>query len=81
MKFKTMNDIQEFCKVLDACTGKVWMESAGGSYFDLTSELSRFVAISEFLKNPDCDLELFASNREDEANLLTFLTKLGQKAA
>ena len=81
MKFETMNDIKDFCKVLDACTGKVWVENASGAYFDLTSELSRFVAISEFLKNPDCDLELFAAKREDEANLLTFLTKLDRKAA
>ena len=73
MKFNSISDVDAFVSAVDKCKGDVWLESAQGDRFNLKSELSRYVAIGELIKDESESLELFARAAEDEAVLMEFL--------
>lgn len=73
MKFNSISDVDAFVSAVDKCKGDVWLESAQGDRFNLKSELSRYVAIGELIKDESESLELFARTAEDEAVLMEFL--------
>ena len=73
MKFNSISDVDAFVSAVDKCKGDVWLESVQGDRFNLKSELSRYVAIGELIKDESESLELFARTAEDEAVLMEFL--------
>ena len=73
MKLKNVTDIEDFWKTIDHCKGSVWLESANGDRFDLKSVFSRYLAIGKLIEDRNEDLELFASDHEDESMLKGYL--------
>lgn len=81
MKLRNLNEVNEFKKIMDNARGDVWAEDREGMKYDLKSELDQFVVIGEMLKNPDHDLELYASDAKDEWALIEYLMRLKCGAA
>jgi hypothetical protein len=73
MKLSNVTDIEDFWKTIDKCQGSVWLESANGDRLDLKSVFSRYLAIGKLIEDRNEELELFASDREDEHMLMQFL--------
>lgn len=76
MKLKTIEDVNAFIKVIEECTGDVWLESIYGDKYQLKSKLSRYVAIGALLKDEAGSLELFAATQEDRMRLVAFISTL-----
>lgn len=76
MKIKTLNDVEAFKAAIAKCTGDVYLKSVYGDVYNLKSALTQYVAIAELIRDQNGDLELFASNREDEAILMDFIVEL-----
>ena len=51
-----------------SCTGDVILTSEYGDKYNLKSTLSQYIAIAALLGQHGEELELWCSNREDEAN-------------
>ena len=75
MRLKNNIEIRDLLKTIDLCQGNVWLESKEGDRINLKSELSKYVALGQLIKNNSNDLELFCSYREDTALLLKFFDK------
>lgn len=74
MKIHVIEDIEDFFKVVDRCSGQVHVTSPEGDDIVLTSKLSRFVLRAipkEELK--DLDLELHCENNEDTLRFISYL--------
>ena len=76
MKITTISDVERFNKVIESCKGDVWLESVAGDRYNLKSGLTRYIAIADLLRDEAGNLELFASEREDEAKLIEFISSL-----
>ncbi len=76
MKIKNIKEVEEFRKVVHECTGDVYLKSLDGDVFNLKSALSEYIALGRLLGEAGDSLELFATNREDEAKLLQFVDHL-----
>ena len=76
MKIATISDVARFNKVIESCKGDVWLESVAGDRYNLKSALTRYIAIADLLRDEAGNLELFASEREDEAKLIEFISSL-----
>ena len=46
MKFTSVNEVNDFLKIVNECNGSVWLESTQGDRFVLNSVLSHYIAIS-----------------------------------
>ena len=73
MKFTSREQIDGFLEAIQECKGDVYLESAEGDRFNLKSQLSMFIGIGRLLEKKGDELELFATNKTDEAVLLKFL--------
>ena len=78
MKIKSIEDIERFKEVIKKCEGQVWLESIYGDKYNLKSELSQYIAMAALLKDKNEDLELFASNQNDEVLLINFISTLSE---
>ena len=67
MKFNSQDEVKEFLSIVDSCTGDVVLASKYGYRYNLKSTLTQYVAIGALLGNRGDELELFCSNKEDEA--------------
>ena len=76
MKLKNIKEVEEFRKVIHSCAGDVYLKSQDGDVFNLKSALSEYIALGRLLGEAGDSLELFATNREDEAKLLQFVDHL-----
>ena len=76
MKLKNIEEVEAFRNAVRACTGDVYLKSVDGDVFNLKSALSEYIALGRLLSEQGDSLELFASNREDEAQLLGFVEDL-----
>ncbi len=76
MKIKTLQDVEAFKAAIAKCTGDVYLKSVYGDVYNLKSALTQYVAIAELIRDQNGELELFASNREDEAILIDFIVEL-----
>ena len=65
--------------MIHECEGNVLLKSQEGDVFNLKSAMSEYVALGRLLSEQGDSLELFASNREDEGLLLSFLAKLDEE--
>lgn len=72
MKFKNVNQIDDFLSAVNKCTGRVYLKSIDGDVFNLKSRLSQYVAIGALLDDEGDYLELFCDNREDEVHFFKF---------
>ena len=73
MKITNVNQIAEFLSIVDSCKGTVTLNSQEGDIINLGSKLSQYVAIGALLGERGDELELFCSNKEDEAKFIKFL--------
>lgn len=80
MKLKNIQEVEEFRKVIHACTGDVYLKSQDGDVFNLKSALSEYIALGQLLSEKGDTLELFASCRADEARLRGFLAALEKES-
>ena len=76
MKLQNVHEVEDFRNVIHQCKDDVFLKSQEGDVFNLKSALSEYIALGQLLSEQGDSLELFASNREDEALLLNFLTRL-----
>ena len=67
MKLKNIEEVEAFRNAVRACTGDVYLKSVDGDVY---------IALGRLLSEQGDSLELFASNREDEAQLLGFVEDL-----
>jgi len=72
MKLNNIQDVEDFKNAVNRCKESVWLESPRGDKFDLKSMFSQYLAIGKLVTERSDDLELFASNPEDETILLKF---------
>lgn len=76
MKLKNIKEVEAFRNAVKACTGDVYLKSVDGDVFNLKSALSEYIALGRLLSEQGDSLELFATKREDEARLLSFVEEL-----
>ena len=79
MKLKNIKEVEEFRKVIHACSSDVYLKSQQGDVFNLKSALSEYIALGQLLSEQGDNLELFADKREDEALLVQFLAQLDRE--
>ena len=75
MKLTTKEHIEEFLKIVDECSGEVFLTSVMGDMFNLKSEISRFVIASIFITGKGDHLELFCANAFDESKFIEYFNK------
>ncbi len=75
MLINTVKDIEEFNAIVDSCKGDVYLQSVDGDKYNLKSQLSRYVAIADMLRDQAGKLELFASLPEDESKFFDFFSR------
>lgn len=75
MKIKSLQEVEEFKSLINACKGDVWLESVYGDRYNLKSALTQYVAIADLMRDNKGDLELFAQLPEDEAKLIDFFAQ------
>ena len=76
MKLKNIKEVEQFRNVVHECEGDVYLKSQEGDVFNLKSALSEYIALGRLLSEQGDSLELFATKREDEARLLSFVEEL-----
>ena len=72
MKLNNIKDVEDFRNAISRCKNSVWLESPQGDRFDLKSMFSQYLAIGKLVSECCDDLELFASDPEDEKILVDF---------
>ena len=72
MRLQNISQLQEFLNAVNACKGQVWLESVDGDKINLNSQLSQYIAMGALLSERGESLELYCSDREDEALFLQF---------
>lgn len=80
MLLKNVNDIELLNDAVNHCRDDVMLYSSDGTEeYNLKSEFSRFVALSELCKDDGKDYELFCMNRADESYMLKFFQELEER--
>lgn len=74
MKIRNIENVEKFLEVVNNCTGSVSLTSVYGDKFNLKSTLTQYVAIAVLLGEHGEELELWCSNKDDEARFLQMLT-------
>lgn len=75
MKFTNAKQIEEFLNEINNCKGGVYLRSIYGDVYNLKSKLNQYLAVAALLGEHGEELELFCDLKEDEARLLSFLSK------
>jgi len=75
MKITSLQDVEDFKKVINECEGEVWLESVYGDKYNLKSALTQYVAIADLMRDNTGELELFAQLPSDESKLIEFFMK------
>jgi len=70
MKINNIKEAEKFIATADSCKGDVFLTSIYGDKFNLKSKLSQYVGIASLIGDHAGDLELYCSNKEDEAKFL-----------
>ena len=73
MKFTDVNQIKDFLNTANQCEGDVILTSIYGDRYNLKSLLTQYLAVAALLGEHGNELELFCSNRADEAKFVKFL--------
>lgn len=72
MKLRNINQVNDFLMAVDKCKGNVWLKFKNADWFNLKSELSRYVALGALICDHGDELELFCDKIEDETNFYEF---------
>lgn len=75
MKLHNKIEIEEFLAAVDKCKGGVYLRSTKGDSYNLKSELCKYVAIAELIRDEHGKLELFCDRWEDEQYFYEFFSK------
>lgn len=70
MKIKNITDVETFLEVVNQCEGDVTLTSIYGDKFNLKSTLTQYVAVASLVGEHGEELELWCSNKNDEAKFL-----------
>lgn len=70
MKIKNITDVETFLEVVNQCEGDVTLTSIYGDKFNLKSTLTQYVAVAALVGEHGEKLELWCSNKNDEAKFL-----------
>lgn len=66
-------DVPEFLKVLDACSGKVFLVTSEGDRMNLKSKLSQIVGLTKLIEGGKItEASVQCENPEDESRLYRF---------
>ena len=77
MLLKNVNDINLLNEAVNRCRDDVMLYSSDGhEEYNLKSDFSRYVALSELCKDDGKDYELFCMNRADESYMMQFFNDL-----
>lgn len=74
MKIKNLKTLNDFIFNVNRCKGQVWLETPEGDRFNLKSSFSQYVAFGKLLSEHGDSLELFCSDKEDEALFFEFFS-------
>ena len=72
MKFKDKIQADEFLAVVNSCEGDVILTSIYGDRYNLKSAMTQYLAIAGIMGEHGDELELFCTNRQDEAKFTKF---------
>lgn len=81
MKMHTVQQIHAFLDVISKSAGPVWAEDDQGKSYDLKNEFILYRVIGEMIGENGRDLQLYASNPNDERRLIDFLMRINRGAA
>lgn len=70
MKINNIADVETFLEVVNQCEGDVALTSIYGDKFNLKSTLTQYVAVVALIGEHGKELELWCSNKNDEAKFL-----------
>ncbi|MDO4490969.1 MAG: hypothetical protein Q4B85_07890 [Lachnospiraceae bacterium] len=73
MRLKTLDQVDQFLKIVDSCKGNIYLTSKYGDRFNLRSKLSQFLAIHILLDEQGDDFELHCIDYEDHDRLNSYL--------
>lgn len=79
MRLSNEIEVKAFKECIDSCHGPVYLCSQYGDQYNMKSQLNYYLAIADLIRDKGQELEIYASNREDEARLLNFLLKYQKK--
>lgn len=66
-------DVQELCKIIDACKGDVFLETEEGDRLNLKSKLCQVVGLTNLIQGGTiADATLSCTNAEDDSRLFRF---------
>ena len=77
MLLKNATNIESLIETVSQCKGDVLLRKTDGSEtFNLTSTLSRYIAIARLCEDHGDEYEVFCMNKSDEAYMLRFFYEL-----
>ena len=80
MLLKNVSDINLLDDALKHCRDDVMIYSSDGhEQYNLKSEFSRYVALSELCKDDGKEFEMFCMNRTDESYMMKFFQDLEER--
>ena len=72
MRLTKIKEVNDFLEIVNHCRGEVTLTSSYGDKYNLKSLLTQYVAIAALLGEHGDELELWCSDRNDEAEFLKF---------
>lgn len=79
MKIDKVENVQEFFKVVDSCSGRVELLTGEGDRLNLKSKLCQYLSMAQiFSKQDELHLEIVASEEEDLQKICSYLASQGQ---
>jgi len=76
MKIREVKDVEKLLKVVDQCQGNIELVTSEGDRLNLKSKLCQYLALSKIFSAAKIEeIEIVASNPDDNALLLDYLLK------
>lgn len=74
MKIQNIRNIDDFFKMIDACSGKIELVTGEGDRLNLKSKLSQYVALAGVLSSTEIpEMELVAYDKDDIEKIIEFM--------
>lgn len=74
MKFYNISDVPGFFKAIDKCQGDVYLVTKDGDSLNLKSQITKYIAFSEYFKNASLDeLDVRFTRTEDAKHMLDYI--------
>ena len=75
MKITNIKEVEAFLNVVNDCEGDVTLTSIYGDRYNLKSKLSQYVAIAALVGEHGEALELWCTNKADEAKFMKWFNE------